>query len=112
MGANNKRIIIKIKLNNNISGIIDRTIFLLLFLPSLTNLDIATGSPKEQSVINKLNVCNIKEYIPIPSVLIALVSAILIIIPNILAINPPNINIIVDFIKLFFIFNYMKNLWF
>lgn len=96
-------------LNNNIKGIVGNTIFLLLVLCSLTNLEMATGRPRDDNVINKLNVGNIREYIPIPSVEIALVRAIFIIIPNTLVIRPPNINIIVDLIKLFFILIYMKN---
>ena len=91
----------------SIIGIIDRIIFLLLFLPSLISLDIATGRPREHNVINKLKVGNISEYIPIPLVDMALVKAILIIIPSILVIIPPIINIIVDLIKLLFIIKYM-----
>ena len=102
------KIIIRIKLKTNIIGIIERIIFLLLCSPSLISLDIAIGSPKEQRVIKRLNVGNTKEYTPIPSVDMALVKAIFIIIPKILVMKPPNINIIVDFIKLFFIIIYMN----
>ncbi len=42
-------------------GIRDRTIFRLFFFFSLTSLEIATGRPREQSVINKLKVGRIKE---------------------------------------------------
>ena len=48
-------------LNNNINGIMGRTIFLLLILFSLINLDIAIGSPREHSVMNRLNVGSISE---------------------------------------------------
>ena len=85
----------------------DKTIFLLRLFSSLTNLDIATGSPKEQRVINRLKVGSIKEYNPIPLTEIILVNIIFINIPNILEINPPNISMIVDLTKLFFIINYM-----
>ena len=91
------------KLNNKVRGIKGKTIFLLFILFSLTNFDIAVGSPIEQRVIKRLNVGNIREYVPIPSVFIALVKLIFIIIPNILVMKPPIIKIIVDFINLFFI---------
>ena len=106
-GAIKNKLTINSKLNNNATGTIDNTIFLPRLFSSLTNLDIATGSPKEQRVINKLNVGSIKEYNPIPLTDIILVSIIFINIPNILEINPPNISIIVDLTKLFFIINYM-----
>lgn len=83
----------------------DKTTFLLLFFFSLTSLEIAMGSPREHRVINRLKVGSIREYKPIPSVDMALVRAIFIIIPNTLVIRPPNIKIMVDFINLFFIFN-------
>ena len=107
-GAIKNIITIKNILNRMVMGIIERTIFLLLSFCSLINLEIAIGNPKEHRVINKLNVGNIREYIPIPLVVIVLVRTIFIIIPNILLINPPNINIIIDFIKLFFIIHYMN----
>ena len=53
--------IINSKLNNNIIGIVGKTIFLLLILFSLTSFDIAIGSPREHNVINRLNVGNINE---------------------------------------------------
>lgn len=99
------------KLNIIIKGIVGITIFLLLFLCSLTNLDIAIGNPNEDKVINKLKVGNIKEYKPIPSKEIVLVKTILINIPNILVKKPPNINMIIDLIKLFFIIKYMKKIY-
>ena len=46
-------------------------------------------------------------YKPIPEEVTLLVKAILINIPSILVIKPPIIKIIVDLIKLFFIFKYM-----
>ncbi len=107
IGVIEKRINISNILKISMMGIIDNTNFLLLFFPSLTSLDMATGNPKEHNVINRLKVGSIKEYIPIPLVEMALVKAILIIIPNIFVIIPPISKIIVDFIKLLLIIKYM-----
>ena len=43
-----------------------KTNFLLFLVPSATSLLIAVGKLNVAIVINKLNVGNIKEYIPIP----------------------------------------------
>ena len=99
---------IRVKLKKMINGIVGSTIFLFLLLCSLTNLEIAIGSPNDDKVINKLKVGSISEYIEIPSKEIVLVNIIFMIIPNIFDKNPPNINIITDFIKLFFIIKYMR----
>ena len=107
MGANIKIISISNRLKIIIKGIVGRIIFLLLFLCSLTNLEIAIGSPRDDRVINRLNVGNIREYIPIPFVVIVLVRTIFINIPSILVRNPPKIKMIIDFKKLFFIIKYM-----
>lgn len=97
-------IIINIKLYIIVIGIIGTIIDLEVLFLSLTNLDIAVGSERVHKVINKLNVGNTKLYNPIPSVPTDLVNAILIIIDSIFVIKPPIINIIVDLIKLFFIY--------
>ena len=60
-GDINNNVTINNKLNNSIIGIVGKTIFLLLILFSLTSLEMATGSPREHNVINRLNVGNIKE---------------------------------------------------
>ena len=54
-------IIIRNKLNNKMNGMLDRTIFLLLFLCSLTSLEIAMGNPSEHNVIKRLNVGKTRE---------------------------------------------------
>lgn len=83
------------------------TIFLLLFFFSDTSFVIAVGTPRLHKVIKRLKVGRTNMYSLIPSVPIVLVNTILIIIPNILVIRPPIINMIVDFINLFFIIDYM-----
>ena len=60
-GAIKNIIRIRKKLKKRARGMIDSTIFLLLFLFSLISLDMAIGSPREHSVINKLKVGSIKE---------------------------------------------------
>ena len=55
------RMIIKKRLNKRISGMMDSTIFLLLFFSSLMSLEMATGSPREQRVMNRLKVGRIME---------------------------------------------------
>lgn len=85
-------------------GIIETIIDLELLFCSLISLDMAVGSDRVQSVINRLNVGKTKLYSPIPLVPTVLVRAIFIIIDNIFVINPPIIKIIVDFIKLFFMY--------
>ena len=70
------------------------TIFLLLFFFSDTSLVIAVGTPRLHKVIKRLKVGRTNMYSLIPSVPIVLVNTILIIIPNILVIRPPIINMI------------------
>ena len=60
-----------------------------------------------QRVMNKLNVGNTNIYRPMPSSLILLVKNIFKIMARALVTAPPIIKIIVDFINLFFIVNYM-----
>lgn len=85
-------------------GIIDTIIDLDVLFLSLTNLDIAVGRESVQSVIKRLNVGKTRLYKPIPSVPTVLVKAILIIIESIFVIKPPIIKIIVDLIKVFFMY--------
>lgn len=103
VGDSIKMVIINKRLNSSIIGIVGNIIFLLFIFFSLISFDIAIGNPNWHKVINRLNVGNIREYIPIPLVFIILVRLIFIIIPSILDMKPPIINIIVDFINLFFI---------
>ena len=61
-GAIISRITIKPRLNSKINGMGVKTICLLLFLLfSLTNLEMATGNPREHNVINRLKVGRIRE---------------------------------------------------
>jgi len=92
---------IKTVLNANENIIVENINFLLFFLSSLTILLIAIGNPNCDNVINKLNVGIIIIYIPIPSVPTILVVNILITIPNIFVIAPPNTKISVDLINIF-----------
>ena len=62
-------------------------------------------------VIKSIKVGVINIYIPIPSVPKNLFVIILINIPNIFVINPPNNKIIVDFIKVFFICSPFNNMF-
>ena len=73
--------------------------FLLFLFFSLISLLIAGLNPNVHRVINKLNVGSINIYKLIPSSLIVLVNTIFINIPNSFVINPPIINIRVDFIS-------------
>ena len=97
--ADNKIIKTKTISKIKIIGIAEKTIFLLLYLSSLTSLETLVGRLNCDNDINKEKVGNINMYKLIPSNPINLVLITLITIPNTLVIKPPMIKIIVDLIN-------------
>ena len=90
-----------------VMGRVENNIFLLLYLSSATNFDIAIGMLRVVIVIAREKVGKISVYRLIPSTPIVLVVITFINNPSSLVINPPNIKMIVDFINFSFIVIFM-----
>ena len=101
-----KNIAIIISIDKDI--IKDAVISFLVSLLLASNTFKAVGRPSCDIDINSIIVGIINAYKPYPVLLIIRVITILIIIPNILVMNPPIISIIVDLINLFILHIILK----
>lgn len=90
------------------TGNIENINFLLFLVSSPINLDKARGKPNWLKLISSVKVGRISMYNPNPLVPISLAITIFISMPNIFVNRPPISKIIVDFINLFFILNFIK----